>query len=94
MSDQNISYLKGIAASKYFIGAVLCIVLIATVYFVSSRYRSRCKQPKKSDDTDDTSDDTPTEVQQIIAAIEEAQDPDASTSKPAKPKSSDESEGM
>lgn len=74
-------YLEGLLSSSYVVGAVLCVVLVAIVYYISSRYKTKkCRKGKATDE----SDDELTEIQKAISAIESAQKVESGTTrKPA-----------
>lgn len=75
-------YLEGLVSSGYTIGAILCVVLVAIVYFVSARYK-RVKA-RKGKIASDGEDEELTEIQKAINAIESAQKIESGTTrKPA-----------
>lgn len=69
--SQKHPYIEGLLGSGYIIGAVLCVVLVSIIYFVSSRCKT--KRERKSKKQIDDDDDELTEIQKAINAIESAQ---------------------
>lgn len=78
-------YVRGLMDSGYVIGAILCILIIAVMYYITKRCYKGKKAKKATKDT--TDDESQTEIQKIIDSIEDAQiasdDEQAPMEKPA-----------